>query len=153
MTRAILLILCFMLVGFTARAADVSVAVASNFLPIAEQIASDFERQTGSEVSISHGSTGQLYALIANGAPIDVFLAADRDRPFRLLEEGTASQIRTYAVGRLFLVSRAKINVKNVKEFFEGKNVADYYDPEIMDKLAKLEEEEKILEEIEEREK
>ena len=107
-----------------ALADDVTIAVASNFLPIAEQIAADFERETGHTVTISHGSTGQLFALISNGAPFDVFLAADRERPAALLESGLASEVRTYALGRLFLVSRKKVLIRDAPEAFIGANVA-----------------------------
>ena len=47
----------------------------------------------------------QLYAQIIHGAPFQVFLAADQERPLRLVSEGFAergSQL-TYALGRIVL--------------------------------------------------
>ncbi len=85
--------------------ARVLVAVAANFSRTHAELSRRFEARTGVRVEVSVGSTGQLYAQIANGAPFDVFLAADRLRP-RLLEEaelilpGTRF---TYATGRLAL--------------------------------------------------
>ena len=105
-------------------AEDVSIAVASNFLPAAEEIAADFERLTGHEVTLSHGSTGQIFALISNGAPFEIFLAADRERPFALLESEKASEVRTYARGRLHLVSRRKVTLDSAPEDVIGQNVA-----------------------------
>ena len=61
--------------GVAAAAGEVTVAVASNFLTTAEQIATVFEAETGHSVVLSHGATGQLYAQIEAGAPFDVFLA------------------------------------------------------------------------------
>lgn len=90
------------------RAGEVTIAVASNFAAPAAALASAFESRTGHEVRISSGSTGQLYAQIVNGAPFDILLAADRERP-RLLAEaglGDASSVFTYAIGRLVLWSR-----------------------------------------------
>lgn len=90
-----------------ASAGDVRVAVATNFVAAARELASEFSRQSGHRVRLSSGATGQLYAQIANGAPYDVFLAADSERPARAIAEGLAvagSQL-TYAVGRLVLIS------------------------------------------------
>ena len=52
------------------------------------------------------GSTGQLYSQIVNGAPYDIFLAADQERPRQLVRAGLASNPFTYAVGRLVLWTR-----------------------------------------------
>jgi len=91
-----------------AGAGQVTAAVASNFAVAAEDIGDRFTAQTGHEIRISTASTGVLYAQIVNGAPFDVLLAADSERP-RLLEEageGVAGTRFTYAVGRLVLWSR-----------------------------------------------
>ncbi len=56
---------------------------------------------------MSHGSTGKLYAQIINGAPFDVFLAADTERAALLEQSGlaVAGSRRTYATGSLVLWS------------------------------------------------
>ena len=86
----------------------VTVAVASNFLVAAETLTERFTEQTGVPVRIISGSTGKLYAQIVNGAPFDVFLAADADRPRLLVRSGHAVQgsRATYAIGALVLWSR-----------------------------------------------
>jgi molybdate transport system substrate-binding protein len=86
----------------------VVVAVASNFVPTADVIAVDFTRHSGHEVRIVSGSSGRLYAQIVNGAPYDLFLSADSDRPARLESDGLASANSrfTYAIGQLVLWSR-----------------------------------------------
>jgi molybdate transport system substrate-binding protein len=91
-----------------ARAADVQVAVAANFAEPAKEIAAGFERSTGAHVALSVGSSGQFYAQIAHGAPFEVFLSADAERPRRAEAEGFAvpGTRFTYAVGRLVLYSR-----------------------------------------------
>jgi len=83
----------------------VRVAVPANFAVTLEALTRRFQEETGIAVEVSLGSTGQLYAQIRNGAPYDVFLAADVERP-RLLEETNAAVTGsrfTYAVGRLVL--------------------------------------------------
>jgi molybdate transport system substrate-binding protein len=89
----------------SARPATVHVAVASNFAEAHDYIAAAFEAATGHSVLTSLGSTGQLYAQIRNGAPFDVFLAADEARPARLVADGEAiaDSRFTYALGRLVL--------------------------------------------------
>ena len=85
----------------------VRAAVAANFTAAAREIAAAFEDATGHGALLSFGSTGQLYAQIVQGAPFEVFLAADEARPERAEREGLAvpGSRRTYAVGRLVLFS------------------------------------------------
>ena len=91
-----------------AQADSLTLAVASNFRGPAEAIAEKFTAATGHDVRISLASTGKLYAQIVNGAPFDVLLAADSERPRLLEEAGFAApgSRLTYAVGSLVLWSR-----------------------------------------------
>lgn len=103
-------ILLVFLLAVPARAADaINVAVASNFSRAAAELAEQFEAETGLAVRLSIGSTGKLYAQILNGAPFDVFLAADTARPARLERSGhaVAGTRFTYATGSLVLWSRS----------------------------------------------
>ncbi len=101
--------------GGAARADEVSVAVAANFLEPLKAVKAAFERATGHRVTISSGSTGELYTQIKNGAPFDVFLAADRKRPQLAEEEGLAIEGSrfTYAIGRLVLWSADRNRIAN----------------------------------------
>ena len=91
-----------------AFAADVQVAVAANFTQPAQEIAAAFEARTHSHVALSFGSSGQFYTQIAHGAPFEVFLSADADRPAQAEKEGLAvpGTRFTYAIGRLVLFSK-----------------------------------------------
>ncbi len=102
---------------------EVTVAVAANFLPTAEVIAESFEAETEHTVVLTHGSTGQLYAQIVSGAPIDLFLSADHIRPSALRRDGLATAAKTYAYGRLVLISRAVVTPDNAAEAFAGQRV------------------------------
>ena len=90
-----------------ARAEAVRVAVAANFTSAAEEIGARFQESTGDRAILSFGSTGQLYAQIAQGAPFDAFLAADQKRPERAITDGlaVAGSRFTYATGRIVLFS------------------------------------------------
>jgi molybdate transport system substrate-binding protein len=97
-----------------ARAGEVHVAVAANFVKPLRAIAEAFQQETGDRVVVSEGSTGKLYAQIANAAPFEVFLSADAERPRRLLAEGhaVAGTDFAYALGRLALWSRDAARVQ-----------------------------------------
>lgn len=86
----------------------VTVAVASNFAATARDVAAQFEEQSNYEIRITTASTGKLYAQIVNGAPFDVLLAADVERPKRLETGGAGvpGSRFTYALGALVLWSR-----------------------------------------------
>jgi len=86
--------------------ADVTVAVASNFLTPVREIAALFEAREGAHVRLVHGSTGLLFAQITHGAPFEVFLAADQHRPELLEADDRALARASYAEGILILVSR-----------------------------------------------
>ena len=90
-----------------ARADVVQVAVAANFTAPARALAEVFARTTGHEAKLSFGATGAFYTQIKNGAPFDVLLAADNERPARLEKEGdtVAGSRFTYATGQLVLWS------------------------------------------------
>ena len=90
-----------------AMADRVYVAAASNFREPLKHIVTAFEADSRHKVVLSTGSTGKLYAQIRNGAPFEVFLAADIERPALLEKEGAAlpGTRFTYARGRLVLWS------------------------------------------------
>ena len=89
------------------RAEELSIAVAANFLGTLQELAPMYQQASGNRLLPSAGSSGQLYTQIKQGAPFDVFLSADNDRPTRLEKEGLGvpgSQF-TYAIGTLVLWS------------------------------------------------
>ena len=88
-------------------AADTQVAVAANFTAPAKEIAAAFTAKTGHHAILSFGSSGQFYTQISHGAPFDVFLSADPDRPKRAEQDGYGipGSRFTYALGRIVLWS------------------------------------------------
>lgn len=106
--RSVLLITASIGVTAAAQAGEARVAVAASFTGAAMEIGALFEQSTGHEAVFSFGSTGQLYTQITQGAPFEVFLAADQARPEKAEEEGYAVPASrfTYATGRLVLFSR-----------------------------------------------
>jgi molybdate transport system substrate-binding protein len=90
-----------------AHAEELNVAVAANFLGTLKRLTPVYEKATGHKLVPSPGASGMLYAQIQRGAPYDVFLSADSDRPAKLETEGLAVRGTrfTYAIGRLVLWS------------------------------------------------
>ncbi len=110
MSRISIHLLCALLavtLSVPATAGEVHVAVAANFTAPMKQIAAEFEKATGHKAVLSFGSSGNFYAQIRHGAPFQLFLSADDEKPALLEKEGlTIKGSRfTYAVGTLVLWS------------------------------------------------
>ncbi|MDD5366046.1 MAG: molybdate ABC transporter substrate-binding protein [Gallionellaceae bacterium] len=89
------------------HADEIQVAVAANFTAPMKAIAAEFEKDTGHKASLAFGASGKFYAQIKNGAPFQVFLSADDEKPAKLEQEGLAvpGSRFTYAIGTLVLWS------------------------------------------------
>lgn len=103
------LLLAATLVSFTvpARAGETQVAIAANFTAPAKEIAAAFQKATGHTAVLSFGASGAFYTQLTHGAPFELFLSADAERPQRAEQEGFAvPKTRfTYAIGRIVLYS------------------------------------------------
>lgn len=71
-------------------------------------VAANFEEKSGVKVEATFSSTGNLYTQIQNGAPYDVFLSADVERPDLLQKEGLTEGTFIYARGQAILWSADK---------------------------------------------
>ena len=104
------------------RAETVTVAVAANMLPTAVKLVA--AHGADADILLAHGSTGRLYAQIVAGAPFDIFLSADAERPARLEAEGMAAQRRTYALGRIVIVAVPGILNGDPAQTLKGRRLA-----------------------------
>lgn len=84
------------------------VGVAANYMLPFKELAVTFEKKTNVAVLPTFTATGNLYSQIIAGAPYDLFLAADEDRPETLFRENRAEKSFVYATGRLILWSAQK---------------------------------------------
>ena len=101
-----------------AAAADLSFAL--------KEIAQQFEMNTGARVVLSFGSTGMFSRQIENGAPFDVFFAADKKYIDGLKNRGLIipDTQKLYAQGRIALATNKKSEVN-------AKKLEDLLDPSI----------------------
>jgi molybdate transport system substrate-binding protein len=84
---------------------QLTVAAAADLQFAMQEIATRYQKQTGTHVKLSFGSSGNFFAQIQNGAPFDLFFSADRQYPEKLQQSGYAepATLRNYAVGKLVL--------------------------------------------------
>jgi molybdate transport system substrate-binding protein len=113
-------------VSMPLTAGELSVAVAANFTDATRDIVPLFEKETGHKVKVSFGSTGKLYSQIENGAPFEVFLAADSKRPKKAEAENLAVKGSrfTYAMGKLALWSPQAGLFDSAEEFLNQASFA-----------------------------
>lgn len=84
---------------------EIKVAAASDLRPAFEELGSAFEAETGTQVTFSFGSSGQLREQILNGAPFDLFASANVEFVDDVIEggRGIAATKTDYALGRIVL--------------------------------------------------
>jgi molybdate transport system substrate-binding protein len=86
-------------------AAAATVAAAADLKFALEEVAAQFERQSGQRLRLVFGSSGNFYAQILQGAPFHLFMSADEDFVFRLADAGkTLDRGRLYAHGRIGII-------------------------------------------------
>ena len=79
-----------------------TVAAAADLKFALEEVAARFHRDTGHELRLVFGSSGNFYSQILQGAPFHLYLSADEDYVFRLADAGKAADRgRLYARGRI----------------------------------------------------
>lgn len=110
-------------VATQAQAAVTHVAVAANFTEPAKEIAALFKQKTGHEAVLIFGASGAFYTQITHGAPFEVFLSADDERPKAAINSGFAvpNSRFTYAIGKLVLWSRV-VDVTNGEAVLKAGN-------------------------------
>lgn len=94
-----------------AHADPLRVAAAANLQKVfTEALLPAFQKKTGVAVTPTFGATGALATQIENGAPIDVFVAADTAAVQKLASERVvvAGTVHPYAIGRLVVWSSAQ---------------------------------------------
>lgn len=98
---------CLVVLGLTlsvcSRTEQTTIAVAANFAPLMEQLITRYNVKHSYPVTMVTGSTGKLYAQILNGAPYDMFFAADQTTPAELARLELGATPYTYATGHLAL--------------------------------------------------
>ncbi len=82
------------------------------------ELAGQFEKQTGTKVNVTYGSSGNFFSQMQNGAPFDLFFSADIEYPKKLGAAGLAAPetLFEYAVGRIVVWTPADAKVDAAKQ-------------------------------------
>jgi molybdate transport system substrate-binding protein len=97
---------------------NLKVAVSANFSHALKKLLPKFEENTNITTQVFIGSTGNLFKQIYHGAPYDIFIAADKFRPQRLIEANIAleNSLKTYAFGTISFWSTQWSNSEKTRE-------------------------------------
>jgi len=107
--RPALILLLLAAFALTAHAQQtLRVAAAADLQPLLPSILAQFTAQTGIRTSASYKSSAVLTTSILNGAPFDLFMAADLSFPQKVIAAGLAAESTpvAYARGTLVLWTR-----------------------------------------------
>ena len=80
------------------------IAAAADLQPVLPSLLTEFESQTGIYAEASYQSSATLATQIVNGAPFDLFMAADMSFPERVIAAGLAEETQPIAYARGTLV-------------------------------------------------
>ena len=111
--RKVAVLICMLDLASSAGAQTLRVAAAADLQFAMSDLAERFERNTGTRVAVSYGSSGNFRSQIENGAPFDLFFSADALYPQKLVTAGLAEKqsLLIYAQGHLVLWAAAGANL------------------------------------------
>ena len=88
------------------------VAAAADLQFALTEVAEAFRKETGREVRLAFGSSGNFARQIRQDAPFEVYFSADESYVEQLAREGLVRASEIYAVGRLVLMVPAGSRVR-----------------------------------------
>jgi molybdate transport system substrate-binding protein len=124
MFRLLIVVLVFLLLScnssqnFKLENQILTIAAAANLETVLTEIGKDFQIETKIKPIFSFGATGNLAKQIENGAPFDLFLAADVKTVDLLIEKNqlVSSSKKVYARGGLVLYHQNDITINNLMD-------------------------------------
>jgi molybdate transport system substrate-binding protein len=118
-------LLATVLLSPPALAGSLIIAAASDLRFALDEVVEQFKAgRPGEDIRVIYGSSGKLFAQIANGAPFDLYFSADIAYPRELEQKGlTAGPTRPYALGRIVLWSLDPALAKTSLRDLPGANI------------------------------
>lgn len=106
----------------SAQAQTVKIAAAADLRYAMDEVVKEFKKNnSGANIEVIYGSSGNAFTQISNGAPFDLYFSADITYPKKLKEAGlTLSDPKLYAIGRIVLWS-ASLDVSKGVSVLAGK--------------------------------
>lgn len=94
-----------LLSAWTTAQTPPALAAASDLKFALEELAAQFEKESGHKLRLVFGSSGNFYSQILQGAPFQMFMSADEDLVFKLADAAkTVDRGRLYALGRIGII-------------------------------------------------
>lgn len=115
--------------AYSLFAADIQVAAASDLKFALDEIVAIYEAKNKDEkVKVSYGSSGKFTTQIINGAPYQLFFAANIEYPQKLKAAGLiVGEPRPYAIGRLALVAKkGRYDIKKGLQLLKTANIGKF---------------------------
>jgi molybdate transport system substrate-binding protein len=103
--------------GACAQEKDLRIAAAADLKFAMGELSEQFEKQSGTKLNVTYGSSGNFFSQLQNGAPFDLFFSADIDYPRKLEAAGLTAPgtLYEYAIGRIVLWAPADAKVDITK--------------------------------------
>ncbi|MDQ6961545.1 MAG: molybdate ABC transporter substrate-binding protein [Mariprofundaceae bacterium] len=98
-----------------------TVAVASSLYQQMQLDVLAFEKKYAIKVRLISGSTGRLYNQIIQGAPFDVFIAADKQRPALLMQQGRS--LSQHVMGQAYVALQVANGFHQDLKILKQKNI------------------------------
>ena len=101
-----------------AQGKEIRIAAAADLKFVMGELSEKFKKQTGTDVNVTYGSSGNFFSQLPYGAPFDLFFSADIEYPKKLEAAGLAEPgtLYEYAVGRIVIWTPADARVDVAKQ-------------------------------------
>jgi len=99
-TRNLIALLTIMFVCQFCAAQAITVAAAADLQFAMQDVAAKFQKETGKEVKLIYGSSGNFFQQLRNGAPFDMFFSANLDYAKKLESAGLTEPGSYYAYAK-----------------------------------------------------
>jgi len=97
--------LLVVVLAVSAQCQELTIAAAADLQFAMQDVAAAFQKETGTNVRVTYGSSGNFFQQIQNGAPFDLFFSADLNYARQLETSGFAepATFYKYAQGRIVI--------------------------------------------------
>lgn len=104
--------------GVLAEEKEIRIAAAADLKFAMGELSEMFEKQSGTRVNVTYGSSGNFFSQFQNGAPFDLFFSADIEYPKKLEATGLTEPgtLYEYAIGRIVIWTPADAKVDVTKQ-------------------------------------
>ena len=124
MTKRIIYLIAF-LISMSAQAQTVKIAAAADLRYALDEVVKEYKKNnSGANIEVIYGSSGNAFTQILNGAPFDIYFSADIMYPQKLKEVGlTLTEPKLYAIGRIVLWSASLDVSKSLSVLADKPNI------------------------------